>query len=145
MSNFLTLLKIGLDSILVYCRIQHDKVIISIFILCVLSCCFESPSFQCRSSPPGGVFSNEEARLLSSSCGNNHGVSASFENAYRTEKTHFKHVLRRICQGKCCFDPFMTRKIFSGPPCFEKIIVQVGNGPPPHHFSNGPSLNIDYH
>jgi hypothetical protein len=27
------LLKIGLDSILVYCRIQHDKVIISIYIV----------------------------------------------------------------------------------------------------------------
>ena len=51
-----------------------------LFISCVLSCCFESPSFQCRSSPPGGVFSNEEARLLSSSRGNDHGVSASFEN-----------------------------------------------------------------
>ena len=30
--------------------------------------------------PSGGVFSNEEARLLSSSRGNDHGVSASFEN-----------------------------------------------------------------
>jgi hypothetical protein len=40
----------------------------------------KAPHSSADPPPPGGVFANEEARLLSSSRGNDHGVSASFEN-----------------------------------------------------------------
>jgi hypothetical protein len=45
-----------------------------------LLCWFESPAFQSSSSPPDWMFSNEKARLLSRSRGNDHGVNASVEN-----------------------------------------------------------------
>ena len=35
------------------------------------------------------------------------------------------------------------KKIINTAKNFQKIIVHAGNGPPPHHFSNGPSL-IDF-
>jgi hypothetical protein len=60
------LLKIGLDSILVYCRIQHDKVIISIYIV-FYRAALKAPHSSADPPPPGRVVSNEEARLLSSS------------------------------------------------------------------------------
>ena len=79
------------------------------------------------------------------------------------QKTRFKHVLRRICHGKCVLNLFLlvfllvklmlVRKIFltlflcpenflekkglakkkisTQAKMFEKMIVQVGNGPPP--------------
>ena len=57
----------------------------------------KAPSFQCRSSPPGGVFSNEEARLLTRSRGNDHVVNGSVENLI----LNFGQTKFVVCHGNC--------------------------------------------
>jgi hypothetical protein len=42
-----------------------EEVEITWFISCVLSCCFESSLIPVQLLPPDGMFSNEEARVLS--------------------------------------------------------------------------------
>jgi hypothetical protein len=54
--------------------------VLFLFILCFCRVALNAPHPSAYPPPPGGMFSNKQARLLSSSRGNDHGVSASFEN-----------------------------------------------------------------
>jgi hypothetical protein len=57
----------------------------------------KATSFQCRYSPLGGVFRNEEARLLRRSRGNDHVVNASVENLI----LNFGQTKFVVCHGNC--------------------------------------------